>query len=299
MNKNFKKVVTFSIISVFIFSSSFGIIAKAEKRDKGVYKDKKIVKRQKDKKEYIKEKIKEKKDKQENRKEKIKAIKKNMDKEDVKKRYEQAKKIERLEDFQALLSDIRKERKELEDIKEEMKKIRLEMKRLIKKRYSEEELNHLRKRAQEIEKENIGTKVIPVENIIKKKGYFKFDTPPVIKQGRTLIPVRAITEGLGANVTWNGEERKVTVSKGDIEIIFQLEDGKVFVDGEEKVIDVPAQIMNNRTIVPLRFIAEELGLKVDYDGDTGTIEIDEEDESEDVVEEQSEPTVTEAVYENN
>ncbi|MCT4605101.1 MAG: copper amine oxidase N-terminal domain-containing protein [Marinisporobacter sp.] len=319
MKNQLRKVMVLSIMFTLIFTSSIGSIARAEKPNtkkskfqvgkedrKNYIKEKIQAKRErveamkeriddkKEREEEIKERIGDKREREEEIKERIGEIKKKVSKEDIEKRLEEVKKQPKLESFQNLLKELKKSRKNAKEIKAEMKKVRVEMKRLIKKSYSEEELNKLRERAEEIKSKNPDVKVIPIENILKKKGHFKFDTPPVIKEGRTLIPVRAITEGLGANVAWNGEERKVTVSKGDIEIVFQLEDGKAFVNGEETAIDVPAQIMNNRTIVPLRFIAEQLGLKVDYDQDTETIEIEEEIEEELVSTEDE--TVVESVY---
>ena len=170
-------------------------------------------------------------------------------------------------------------KEEIKELKSSVKETKLQMKEAMKNQYTLEEMDALKKVAKAITTENTDVTVIPVETIITKKNV-KFDTPPVIKQGRTLIPVRALTEGFGATVEWNAEERIVTVSKGDVVIVFNLNDGKVLVNDEETAIDVPAQIMNNRTIVPLRFILERFKLKVEYDSETGIIEIDEEaDES--------------------
>jgi hypothetical protein len=149
------------------------------------------------------------------------------------------------------------------------------MKQIAKSRYSEEELSQL----QEVYKSFNNLKnmrTIPVENVFFKNRDVKFDTPPVIKEGRTLIPVRAITEAMGAAVTWNSEEKLVTIVKDDQTIVFDLLNNITYVNGVEATIDVPAGVMNNRTMVPLRFIAENLGLKVVWDEDAQTIEVDEE-----------------------
>lgn len=103
----------------------------------------------------------------------------------------------------------------------------------------------------------------------------KFDVPPVIKDGRTLIPVRAI-EAMGAKVLWDPALKLVTITKDDVRIFMDLLNGKVYVTDadtlfknvtseDEVAIDVKPGLINNRTFVPLRFIAEKLGLKVDYD----------------------------------
>ncbi|QGG48966.1 copper amine oxidase N-terminal domain-containing protein [Heliorestis convoluta] len=89
---------------------------------------------------------------------------------------------------------------------------------------------------------------------------------PIIEHGRTLVPLRAIFEALGAEVTWNGETRTVTGTKDDIVINLQIENTIAIVNNQEVSLDVPAMIMNGRTLVPLRFIAESLGAEVSWDG---------------------------------
>ena len=109
-------------------------------------------------------------------------------------------------------------------------------------------------------------------------NYLKFDVPPVIKQGRTLIPVRAITNGMGAEVDWDADKKLITITRDDITIKFTLGDMFLWVsDGDadpvKVIMDYPASLINNRTFVPLRFIAEALGDKVGYDKDTGDIDV--------------------------
>lgn len=127
-----------------------------------------------------------------------------------------------------------------------------------------------------------------LEERIKVRGMnLKFDVPPVIKEGRTLIPVRAVMNGLGASVEWNDEEKTVTITRDDKTIILNLqpnpETGKytATVNDETIELDVPAQLISNRTFVPLRFIAQTLGETVDYDEETGEIDIGDEEEDTD------------------
>ncbi|MGI6331841.1 MAG: copper amine oxidase N-terminal domain-containing protein [Zhaonellaceae bacterium] len=126
-----------------------------------------------------------------------------------------------------------------------------------------------------------------LEERIKVKGRnLKFDVPPVIKEGRTLIPVRAVTEGLGAKVTYDYETKQITIIKGDIIVVMTLGTKTLEVNGESRELDVPADTICNRTFVPLRFLAEVFGEKVEYDEETGDIEIgDTEDEEDDEDEE--------------
>lgn len=103
----------------------------------------------------------------------------------------------------------------------------------------------------------------------------RFDSDPVNKGGRILIPVRAITEGMGGEVQYDSKTQTVTITSPEVdtEIVFYLATGIVKVDGKEVQIDVKPGIHNNRTYVPLRFIAETFGLKVGYNGNTGDIDI--------------------------
>lgn len=129
-----------------------------------------------------------------------------------------------------------------------------------------------------------------LEECIRVRGMnMKFDVPPVIKEGRTLIPVRAIMNGLGADVQWDQESNTVTITRDDVTIILNLETGEATVNGESITLDVPAQVLSNRTFVPLRFIAQTLGEKVSYNEETGEVDIGE-DTEEDTEEEIADDT---------
>lgn len=114
-----------------------------------------------------------------------------------------------------------------------------------------------------------------VKDRVKVNGKtLDYDVPPVIKEGRTLIPVRAITRGLGATVDWDDATKTITIKRDDITVIFTIGKMELYVNGVKEVMDVPAQLICNRTFVPLRFIAQALGDRVKYDPDTGDIDID-------------------------
>lgn len=147
-------------------------------------------------------------------------------------------------------------------------------KALIKSRYTTEELATINESANQILSEDPEARVLSVDSIISNSAEFKFDTPPVIKSGRTVIPVRAITRGFGAELTWNPETQQVTISKGDTLINLSIDSNTAIVNGEEIVLDSKAEIINNRTYVPLRFVLEALELKVKWDDETDSIQID-------------------------
>jgi beta-lactamase superfamily II metal-dependent hydrolase len=99
-----------------------------------------------------------------------------------------------------------------------------------------------------------------------------FEVPPVIESGRTLVPLRAIFEALGAEVQWDGATQTVTANKNAAKVIIAI-GGNAYKNGFPVVLDVPAKIINNRTMVPLRFVSESLGCDVNWDAATQTIRI--------------------------
>lgn len=100
-----------------------------------------------------------------------------------------------------------------------------------------------------------------------------FDVPPQIIDGRTLVPLRAIFEALGAEVNWNGETRTVTAQRDDTQISMTIGNNVMKVDSREIVLDVPPQIIGDRTLVPARAAAEGFGAEVGWDGETRTVTI--------------------------
>ena len=101
----------------------------------------------------------------------------------------------------------------------------------------------------------------------------EFDVAPVIANDRTLVPVRAIFEALGAMVEWDEDTRTVISAKGDNICILQIDNDMMFVNGESKQLDVAATIINDRTLIPLRAVSEAYNCTVDWDGDTRTVTI--------------------------
>lgn len=100
-----------------------------------------------------------------------------------------------------------------------------------------------------------------------------FEVPPVIENGRTLVPLRAIFEAMGATVDWNAVDRTVTAVRGNITVVLKIGSTKPTVNGQTWNLDVPAKIVNNRTLAPLRFVGEAFGGKVEWDGQTRTVKI--------------------------
>lgn len=102
-----------------------------------------------------------------------------------------------------------------------------------------------------------------------------FDVEPVIENGRTLVPMRKIFESLGATVYWNGNTMTATAVRGVNVITVTVDSTVMTKNGENVYLDVPARLIDSRTLVPVRVIAESFGLDVSWDADTYTVTISE------------------------
>ncbi len=101
----------------------------------------------------------------------------------------------------------------------------------------------------------------------------KYDVMPIIENGRTLVPLRGIFEALNAEVMWDDATKTVTATKGDTKVVLKIGDTLALVNDKEITLDVPAKIVEGRTLVPVRFVSEALGCKVDWIDDTMTVVI--------------------------
>lgn len=100
------------------------------------------------------------------------------------------------------------------------------------------------------------------------------DAKPFIDENsRTLIPLRFVSEALGASVSWNEQKREVSITKDNTKIRVRIGDRNIVVGGRISAMDTQAIIKESRTFVPLRFVAEALGAKVQWDGNTRTVVI--------------------------
>ena len=100
-----------------------------------------------------------------------------------------------------------------------------------------------------------------------------FDQPPIIQDERTLVPLRAIFEAMGASVEWDQETQTVTASRSSDTVSLTIGSSTLYKNDEVIMLDVPAQIVNERTLVPARAVAESFSAFVDWDGETQTVVI--------------------------
>ena len=91
-----------------------------------------------------------------------------------------------------------------------------------------------------------------------------FDVAPIQVGGRTMVPMRAIFEALGADVQWSDYTQSVTATRGDTDVQLTIGATEAQVDGRTVALDVPAMIHQGSTMVPLRFVSESLGADVHW-----------------------------------
>ncbi|WP_325176595.1 copper amine oxidase N-terminal domain-containing protein [Paenibacillus alkalitolerans] len=101
------------------------------------------------------------------------------------------------------------------------------------------------------------------------------DAQPAMIDGRTLVPFRKLFETLGFNVKWSDALQRATGTKGNLTIQLTINSTQAKVNGKLVSLDVPSQIVNNSTMVPLRFVSENSGYEVTFNsiGSVSTINI--------------------------
>lgn len=92
----------------------------------------------------------------------------------------------------------------------------------------------------------------------------KADVAPFISNDRVLVPVRMIFESLDAEVEWKSKQKKVIINSEDKEFVFTINSDVAYINDKKYILDVRAQIVNDRTFIPLRFLAENLDMNVEW-----------------------------------
>ena len=102
------------------------------------------------------------------------------------------------------------------------------------------------------------------------------DQQPVIKNSRTLVPVRFIAEALGYEVEWDEKVNAAVIDHG--RIVMYIGTNHAIIDGKHKTLDVKSELIGDRTMVPLRVIAETLDCTVDWLNEIRTVQINRKNE---------------------
>ena len=97
-----------------------------------------------------------------------------------------------------------------------------------------------------------------------------FDVPPIIEDGSTLVPMRFLFEQMGADVEWNSETQTATATLDNTVVTFSIDNINAEVNKTSATMDVPARLINGKTMVPLRFLSENMGYDVDWYDDNRT-----------------------------
>lgn len=113
-------------------------------------------------------------------------------------------------------------------------------------------------------------------NVFINGDRLHFDEPPIIVDGRTLVPMRKIFEVLGYTVEWNDTRQRVVAVKGNSSIQLDIGDTLAILDNYESAVslEVPAQIINGRTMVPLRFVGQTSGYDVLWDDANNSVYVE-------------------------
>lgn len=117
--------------------------------------------------------------------------------------------------------------------------------------------------------------VNPIENSLVKVTidgrYIDFDQSPIIENGATLLPLRKIFEELGLELVWEQKTQTIRAEKNGINIVMVVGEKHAMVNGTKVNLSVPSKILNGRTLVPARFIAESFGADVKWDDESRTV----------------------------
>ncbi len=115
------------------------------------------------------------------------------------------------------------------------------------------------------------TATAPAISIVIDGVKVNSDVAPLIRNGTTLVPIRVVSEALGALVSYNGTMGTVTIDSAAKHIILTIGSKTALVNGVPMIMLQPAEIVNRRTLIPLRFVSETIGAEVDYANSTATI----------------------------
>ncbi len=97
--------------------------------------------------------------------------------------------------------------------------------------------------------------------------------PPIVFHDYSVVPARDVFEHLGATVLWDGENEKVTVHYDGTRVILYINKTRVYKNNKLETLPIAPKIINGKTMIPVRYVAESLGFDVDFDSKTDTISI--------------------------
>ena len=99
------------------------------------------------------------------------------------------------------------------------------------------------------------------------------DVAPFISNEKAFVPIRVIAEAFGAAVSWNGNDKTVSIELDNVKMTLKINSNLVYINDEKMELDTNILIKNDRTCVPIRFISEMLGAEVDWNAESSTITV--------------------------
>jgi N-acetylmuramoyl-L-alanine amidase len=102
----------------------------------------------------------------------------------------------------------------------------------------------------------------------------KSDVSPQLMNGRTLVPLRVISEAMGMDVQWNSDSQKIDITKNQTQLELTINNQNAVENGTSVKVDQPPILYQDRTLVPLRFIGEAMGATVNWDQTSETVRVD-------------------------
>ena len=124
-----------------------------------------------------------------------------------------------------------------------------------------------------VQKDEIYDRLDEMKNspyVVLNNKILGFDVPPIIEDGSTLVPMRFLFEQMGADVEWDGKTQTATATIDNKAVTFSIDNVNARINNKPAKMDVPARLVNGKTMVPLRFLSENMGYDVDWDADSRT-----------------------------
>lgn len=171
--------------------------------------------------------------------------------------------------------------KSIQDLNQQIQALQAQIKEVINERfmvaktlYTDEELAQFSSVSDLIAKMYADAEILQAGSVTVNNQLIKFDTPAYIKNGTILVPLRAIAEKVGGDVAWDDATKTVTITTDDTVIEITPSSMTALVNGVPVEMNLPANVTCGRTYVPLRFLAEALGLETELDSENGTVDIE-------------------------
>lgn len=171
--------------------------------------------------------------------------------------------------------------KSIQDLDQQIQATQAQIKEMINERfmvaktlYTDEELAQFSNASDLIAQMYADAEVLQAGSVTINNQIIKFDTPAYIKNDTILVPLRAIAEKAGGDVTWDSETQTVSITKDDTVIEITPNSMTAMVNGEPVEMNLPATVTCGRTYMPLQILAKALDLVAEQDGENGTVDIE-------------------------